>query len=141
MGELEEKHKIAEEILNIISEYGVWFNLEDIYRLAIEASLQELIKIKENISKQLSSISNYSRIQPNYRLKLETDEKGKIVSYNLVEDLPEYYLPPSKVNDLVRIVGDELIFPTLEEIKEELYEIEWKKLQSTIGLQEDIEEF
>lgn len=153
MGELEEKHRIIEEMLETVSQYNkkagisIWYNVEDLYRLETEVSLEKLRKIEQNLLKQLECISqfDYGKCQPRYNLELKSDEKGEIISYDITEDLPRYYpyeVPPRIRSNLIRTFPeiDEIILPTPEEIKEELYEIEWKKLQSTIGLQEDMEE-
>ncbi|MEM5790857.1 MAG: hypothetical protein QXP77_02325 [Candidatus Aenigmatarchaeota archaeon] len=155
MDRIEEKHKLVEEMLEVVSDYikkakiPIWFNLEDAYRLETEVPVENLREIKNRFFNQLTSISNYSYggLKPKYKLELKTDNKGKIISYDIVEDLPECCsyengLPPKRINDLIRILPemDDIILPTHEEIKEEFLEIEWKKLQSTIGLQEDAEE-
>lgn len=153
---IQRKHKLVEEILNTISEYTkktkipIWYNLEDAYTLEEEVPAKKLKKIKESILDQLLNISNWTfeNLKPRYKLELKRDDSGKIISYDLVEDLPECYscennLPPKKINDLIRFLPeeDEIILPTREEMKNEYHENELRKLQLTVGLQEDMEEF
>lgn len=142
---IEERHKIVSEMIEFATKYckkkgiKLWYNVEDFYKLETEVPAKRLKEIKEKLMEEIRCIPDcdYHALTPSYKLEIEGSEEG-IVSYRIVEDLPQPspmfpevdMLPPEKLEDLVRVSPvDEIVNPVIEEIREEVREMEYKKMQ------------
>ena len=144
---IEERHKIVREMIGFVTNYckkrgiNLWYNVEDLYTLETEVPVRELKKIKEKVIDDIQNISNcdYHGLPPAYRLEIERGVEGRIVSYSVVEDVPQYnplfpeldFIPPEKRDDLMRVLPSlsETIPIIPEEVREEVREMEYKKMQ------------